>query len=128
MFLACKNPSEMSNVDFFKKLWCMPHIYVDLIKIINVSDGKNTPLIYALQQNWPEDCIDLLVRNGAAITPQYDNGIDAEIPPERLKNVLSRNCIIYDEGRFRHVEKPVMWDLSIFDVSQVCRVVHFLNF
>ena len=115
--MACKNPSEKSNVDFFMELWREPYIYDDLIEIINESDGKNTPLIYALQQNWPEECIDLLVRNGATL--QFGDGIGAKIPPERLNNVLSRNCIIYDEGRFRHVENPVMWDLSIFDVSQV---------
>ena len=61
-----------------------------------------------MQQNWPEDCIDLLVSNGATL--QYGDEIGVEIA-DRLKDVLSRNCIIIDEGR-------VMWNLSIFNELQ----------
>ena len=102
------------NVDFYYKLWNYPHVYKDLIKIINVKNVQgDTPLFVALQNNWPEECVDVLVENGATLYHGFSE--HPNVTPESLRRILTRNCILTNPSKENSI---LVWDFSIFASSE----------
>ena len=70
----------------------------------------------ALQSNWPDECIDLLVQNGATL--YYGFTDTPTITPDIIKEILSRNCIFHDCRN-----GCVKWDLRILERPRDSQIV-----
>ena len=116
LFFRYFQPNDKCDVDLFHKLWKMPYVYNGLIKNINSRqlNWQITPLTVALRYNWPKECIDVLIENGATL--DINEVIDStSITTECFQDILTRYCIIYKQKGNHTV---LMWDLGILEQPQ----------